>query len=218
MIVQGPERARSQIYPRSVFLTRSVCLRKGLRAGSANGTARWRSSAKIAVHFHSNPFVKTSKVKPSNRIGSSLNLSATGGSSLDGRPPDAGSRAARWPGGCKARTPRAGRGRPPPLSSCLSLLSLSVQRTSLLCPSSRPLPSVYDVRSMRHPRYYSLHSEAASSGKELLGRLSLWRVQVDRGHRPLGAVFGLAPPARLYRGSRAVSRKLPTGQLPTGDR
>lgn len=68
MIVQGPERARSQIYPRSVFLTRSVCLRKGLRAGSANGTARWRSrsSAKIAVHFHSNPFVKTSKVKPSN--------------------------------------------------------------------------------------------------------------------------------------------------------
>ena len=67
-----------------------------------------------------------------------------------------------------------------------------------------------------HPRYYSLHSEAASSGKELLGRLSLWRVQVDRGHRPLGAVVGLAPPARLCRGSRAVSRKLPTGQLPTG--
>lgn len=99
----------------------------------------------------------------------------------------------------------------------LSLSPLSVRPERPLT-SSRPLPSVYDVRSMRHPRYYSLHSEAASSGKELLGRLSLWRVQVDRGHRPLGAVFGLAPPARLYRGSRAVSRKLPTGQLPTGDR
>ena len=95
-------------------------------------------------------------------------------------------------------------------------LSLSVRPERTYRSFRRPYKMCGCALDEWHPRYYSLHSEAASSGKELLGRLSLWRVQVDRGHRPLGAVVGLAPPARLCRGSRAVSRELPTGQLPTG--
>lgn len=137
MIVQGPERARSQIYPRSVFLTRSVCLRKGLRAGSANGTARWRSSAKIAVHFHSNPFVKTSKVKPSNRIGSSLNPS-----------PRPAARASTDDLRTQARVRRGGRvaaKRARRAPAAVVLLRSRAVSLSSLCPSrtsSDELPSV----------------------------------------------------------------------------
>lgn len=133
----------------------------------------------------------------------------------DGRRRQVPRRGGRRPGGCTAHTPRGGRGRPPPLSSSLSI-SLSVRPERTYRSFRRPYTMCGCALDEWHPRYYSLHSEAASSGKELLGRLSLWRVQVDRGHRPLGAVVGLASPARLCRGSRAVSRKLPTGQLPTG--